>query len=325
MPRVIRPHLLEAARALHAGGDALTDRSAARAASVPGLDLFAADLLHELIEGSGIAYISGLAPPDAPLDDQTLRWAYALIGHQLGRLMGPGGGLMQIGAGATAAAERAPVRALPPNERAARSHRGGAGETSFHTDSSGMAGPDILGMLCLHQAASGGECQVSSAFRAHELLRGRHGSLLEELYQPFIHEVVPLTAVPDPAAGVAVPTGRTRRAPIFAACDDEPGVRLHYQREQLETAHRQAGSPLSATQLAAFDRLDQVLADPAACVQFLMRRGEMLFIYNWAVAHNRRPYADHADPRQRRAVVRMWLAVEDPADIDIDVADARTA
>lgn len=326
VPRAIRPALLEVCGELARAGAAPGSLRAGELPEIPHLRSFARELLGELTAGSGIAYVSGLVAPDSPVDDAAVRWAYALLGRELGTLVGPGGGLLDLGG------KRC-------RDRDRDRDRGGAvpmpgGETRFHTDSDGGLVPDLVGMLCLTPAKSGGECQVTSAFRAHELVRGRHGGLLGALYEPFIRGVVSLASVPAPDGPGAVTrtTIRTRRGPVFAAREGAPGVLFEYMRERIEAAHARAGEPLTPTQVAAFDRLDEALADPAACVQFLMRRGEMLFIDNAAIAHNRRDFVDHPEPHRQRSMVRMWIALanaaarterRDPDDASDALSDAR--
>jgi alpha-ketoglutarate-dependent taurine dioxygenase len=42
-------------------------------------------------------------------------------------------------------------------------------------------------------------------------------------------------------------------------------------------------------------------------VEFMLRPGDMLFINNRWLLHNRTAFEDHAAPAQRRHYVRLWL------------------
>jgi TfdA family taurine catabolism dioxygenase TauD len=276
-PRLLRSDLMEAAEALAAMAQPLHAWAGLR--MWPGLSAFGQAFRQELVGRSGVVYLTGLVTPGAAISDEVLRWAYLLIGLQVGVPIGERGSLVEISGRCHAGADSV--------------HREDGPETSFHTDSAGQDVPDVVGMLCLAPARAGGECQVASAIAAHELLKGRCRDLLGELYEPLLR--------PDPARGRVVPR------PIFAT--DGRTLLFNYMRHQIETAHDQARLPLTVRQLTALDCLDEALSDPLAHVQFQMKRGEMLFVNNRHIAHNRQSFIDHPDPALRRRMVRMWLSL----------------
>jgi hypothetical protein len=256
-----------------------------RAADEPtaGVQLLGQQMMAELTAGSGVAFLTGIIPPGAYVPDDFLRWAYRRIATQIGDPIGANGGMLDLGGRR---------RCYRPERAQAR---GSAGETSFHTDSLGAAVPDVVGMLCLSPAKIGGEWQVSSAVRAHELLRRNSGDLLRRLYDPFVREVA------APASGL----------PVFSRDAMGWGLRFQYMRYGIESERERSGLPLAPPQREALDRLDQTLNEASAAVQFRLRRGEMIFVNNRLVAHNRRNYIDHPDPGQSRKMVRMWLSLQE--------------
>ncbi len=50
----------------------------------------------------------------------------------------------------------------------------------FHTD-----GADLVGLLCLHRAHSGGESRIASSAAVYNEMLRRRPDLLEVLYEPF--------------------------------------------------------------------------------------------------------------------------------------------
>jgi hypothetical protein len=240
--------------------------------ALPGLRAFADELRAELVLGSGLVFVAGL---DARLEDRALRWAYLLLGAHIGQPMGPDGSLVEISGRCQTSPEEALADASP--------------ETRFHTDSFDGALPDVVGTLCLTPAPLGGEYQVTSAALAHEIVRLRGGAdLVGELYQPFLRD----------HAGPG--------AAVFSTI----GQRLHfnYTRAGIETGYQRNGRQLSPRQREGLDLLDEALIAPVARLQVHMRRGDLVFVNNWQVAHNRRPFVDH--PGQRRRMVRMWLSLD---------------
>ena len=281
VPRTFKPELIELCRSLARSGQSY-ETVARLKWPVAELALYGEQLLSELEVGSGIAYIVGLCSPEADVPDEVLRWAYLLIGLQMGAPVTPSTLLLDITTRNTCS------RAIDVLGRSPQA------ETAFHTDSSAEGVPDLVGALCLRPARQGGEYQVSSALRARDVVWERGGHLIEELYAPLIRE--------GQAAG-RPPTSR----PVFAHQSGAIGLRFDYARPGIETASIRAEQPLRPSQQRALDHLDQALRDPAGCVQFQMRRGDMLFVNNRLVAHNRRPFDDSGAGAQR-LMVRMWLS-----------------
>jgi hypothetical protein len=281
-PRGLRPDLLDAAAERAAAGTPLD--SWAGVTVSPGLRAFARELRHELMERSGVVYLTGLPPAGAKLADDALRWCYLLIGTEIGVPMGPHGSLMDLGG---------------PCGPAARPRGDAVPETSFHTDSAAAEVPDVVGMLCLQPPRSGGEHQIASAALAHELLKARCRELLHELYEPFMR-------------ADAEPRQPDEARPVFATSDQGRTLVFNYMRHRIEAAHEKTGVPLTPRQVSGFNRLDEALGEPVSHLRLQMKRGEILLINNRHIAHNRRSFVEHADPSHRRRMVRMWLSF--PAD-----------
>ncbi|OBK09988.1 TauD/TfdA family dioxygenase [Mycobacterium asiaticum] len=175
-------------------------------------------------------------------------------------------------------------------------------ELIFHTDSAcAYAGsrPDILGLLCLRKAVSGGESVMVSGHTAYNVLLESNPELVEELYGQFCfdrtHETQPGE---DPITFGSVFT------------DTQDGVQLRYNRLHIELGHYRGGRTLTDRQRRALDALDRVLNDPANYVEFTLDAGDVIFADNHATLHNRRGFVDAQDPAERRCLVRLWLAAE---------------
>ena len=83
---------------------------------------------------------------------------------------------------------------------------------------------------------------------------------------------------------------------------------IRYLRYWIEVGHEKAGQPLTAEQVAALDALDRAAAEPRMRVEFAMRPGDMLFVNNRWILHNRTAFEDHPEPERKRHLVRLWLA-----------------
>jgi Taurine catabolism dioxygenase TauD, TfdA family len=170
-------------------------------------------------------------------------------------------------------------------------------ESTFHTDNS--FGDDVLdyvGLLCLNAARSGGRSQIVSGYAVRDELLARHPDAFEVLRQPF-HV--------DRRGGLRPGDEPTARFPVFGG--DEVELLIRYLRYWIEVGHEKVGAPLTAGQLSALDALDRVAGDPRLRVEFDLRPGEMLFVNNRWILHNRTAFEDYPEPERRRHYVRLWL------------------
>jgi alpha-ketoglutarate-dependent taurine dioxygenase len=170
-------------------------------------------------------------------------------------------------------------------------------ESTFHTDNSfGETVLDYVGLLCLQAARSGGINHLVSGYSIHQILLAEHPDALEMLSQPF-HI--------DRRGGVRPGETPTARLPVITA--DGPELVYRYLRYWIEAGHAKAGQPLTPVQVEALNTLDRVAQRGELRVEFGLRRGDMLFLNNRWLLHNRTGFVDHAEPEKRRHLVRLWL------------------
>jgi hypothetical protein len=170
-------------------------------------------------------------------------------------------------------------------------------ESTFHTDNSfGEDVLDYVGLLCLNPAKSGGESQIVSGFAVRDELRAKQPDAVDVLGRPF-HV--------DRRGGLRPGDEPTARFPIFGGDDRE--LLIRYLRYWIEVGHEKVGQPLSAEQVQAMDALDRVAAERPLRVQFMLKPGEMLFINNRWIMHNRTGFEDFTEPEKKRHYVRLWL------------------
>jgi hypothetical protein len=171
-------------------------------------------------------------------------------------------------------------------------------ESSFHTDNSfGTTVVDYVGLLCLQSARSGGLSQNVSGYRAYEELARSEPAVLETLARPF-HI--------DRRGGVQPGEAPTVQFPVLTCNGD--ALLYRYLRYWIEAGHQKANQPLTQDQLHALDTLDAVLARPDLRIEFTLRPGQMMFINNRWILHNRTAFEDDRAPERRRHYVRLWLA-----------------
>jgi len=170
-------------------------------------------------------------------------------------------------------------------------------EQNFHTDNSyNICPPDLVTLLCLQTAKSGGVSSVVSMTHAHERLRESHPALLKRLYQPFYFDRQTEHAPGD--------TPYVER-PVFAM---EGGcLRTRISRYLIEQGYKLAGQPLDTLGDEAIDQLTAMIDDPAARKDFYFEPGQIQIVDNRRLCHKRSGFEDWPEPARRRHLVRLWL------------------
>ncbi|MFP8876221.1 MAG: TauD/TfdA family dioxygenase [Myxococcota bacterium] len=253
-------------------------------AATPLLARFGHQVRERLLRLEGICWIQGL--DGSGLSEEEQRFVYLALGMAMGEVLEPYGRLYTVkDRGVDYTTSAVPVSAT-------------AAATGFHTDSSSVdTWPDIVGLLCESPSSQGGESLISNGLRAHRELRLRAPEAIAILEQDFIRDVV------TPGRARTRANLLRNRFPIFG---NRGAPTLRYMRYWVERGQSAAGLPLSHRQTAALDALDEVLQAPENVVQFRLERGDMLFLDNRILAHNRLAYQD-TDGDTRR-LQRIWVS-----------------
>lgn len=174
-------------------------------------------------------------------------------------------------------------------------------ESSFHNDNSfGETLPDLVGLLCLHTAKSGGQSQLISGYSLHNELLENHPDTLQTLYQLFCFDRRGQFKSGD------LPTSQF---PIFQW--DKGELTLRYLYYYIQVGHERAGKALTAEQGRALEMVEGLLRRADFRVEFNLQPGQMLFTNNRWILHNRTAFEDYPDPESRRHYVRLWLQRHD--------------
>lgn len=165
----------------------------------------------------------------------------------------------------------------------------------YHTDSC-----DIVGLLCLRTAKSGGlSSVVSSTTLYNEVLR-RRPDLLDVLMQPF-HRT----------RWGEIPEGKMPWAEVPVFMPHGGRVIAHYVRSAIRKGQLLKGVPkITAKQEEALDFLDSLAQDPAIHLDMTFAPGDIQLVCNHSMFHSRTAYEDHPGQAQRRHLLRLWLACD---------------
>lgn len=172
-------------------------------------------------------------------------------------------------------------------------------EQDFHTD-----GADVIGLLCLHGARSGGASRIVSSVRVYQEVRARRPDLAPLLHEPW-HFHVPGAQRRGLPGAVARPI----------ATFDGRKLETFFIGWYLRKAELVAGVPsLSAAQRELLDLYEATANDPALYLEMAFQPGDIQWLRNAFVLHKRTSYEDHDEPARKRHLLRLWLALDRLAD-----------
>lgn len=176
-----------------------------------------------------------------------------------------------------------------PNVRIYQTHE----RQTYHTDSC-----DVVGLLCLRTAKSGGLSALVSSTTIFNEMRRRRPDLLQLLFEPIATDrrgEVPAGQKPY----FEIPVFNWHRGFLTAI----------YQRQYIDSAQRFPDAPrLNARQIEALDLFDALANDPALHLFMEFRPGDVQLVHNHTLLHDRTAFVDWPDPAQRRHLLRLWLA-----------------
>ena len=255
---------------------------------LPGMDETLRRVRDDLLHGVGFAVIRGI-----PIDRYgTLETAIAYFGlgshlgeavsqnakgHALGHVrdLGFGDSLWEV-----------------PTARGYQT----AEKLIFHTDAS-----DLVGLLCLRTAKSGGLSRIASTGAVFNAVLEARPDLLRPLMKPIYRD-----------RRGEIPAGREPwyRLPVFNL--HEGRLLTNYVRSVIQKAQRFPEVPrLTNDLIEAMDLVDSIAADPAVYLELEFEPGDIQLLCNHYITHSRTAYEDYPEPGRKRHLLRLWLACDE--------------
>lgn len=181
------------------------------------------------------------------------------------------------------------LNADDPNVRIYQTHE----RQTFHTDSS-----DIVGLVCLQQAKAGGDSALVSSNSIYNVMRRDHPALAAALFDPI---------ATDRRGDVAAGQLPYFEIPVFTW--HAQMMSTIYQRQYIDSAQRfESAMRLTPLHVEALDCFDALANDTR--LNFLMRLepGDMQFVHNHTLLHDRTAFEDWREPARKRHLLRLWLS-----------------
>ncbi|KAI1617445.1 taurine catabolism dioxygenase TauD [Exophiala viscosa] len=242
----------------------------------------------ELINGIGIAVLRGL-----PVSSWTTRQAsiaYLGVGSYIGRRLSQNrmshmlGHVKDLGEG----------KEVNGEGRLYRTHNA----QPYHTDDA-----DIVGLLCLHKAMSGGESQVVSTHNIYNVLRDERPDVLEQLCTPHWFY--------DRKGEISDGDEAVMRVPGYYYYKDR--LSMKWDSYYVGALQRFWEKDLLPTYTDAQREAIEVMEEMAWRLSFemMLEQGDIQFVTNTHNLHARSAYQDANDPAIKRWLQRLWLATSE--------------
>jgi hypothetical protein len=165
---------------------------------------------------------------------------------------------------------------------------------TFHTDSA-----DVVGLLCLKDAKEGGESLLVSTVTIYNEMQKRRPDLVALLFDPIATD-----------RRGEIPEGQKPYFEIPVLNWYRGHLTGMYQRQYIDSAQRfPEAMRLTDRHVEALDLFDSLANDPRLHLSMRLKPGDMQFVYNHSMLHDRMGFLDWPEPEKRRHMLRLWLSV----------------
>lgn len=239
-------------------------------------------LVHILHHGNGFFILRGL--PIISMSKQKIAAAFLVVSSQFGNLR------MQNAAGDVLGhVTDLGLSSSDPNVRVYQTRE----RQTFHIDSC-----DVVGLLCINPAKQGGDSAVVHSGTIFNEMMLRAPDLAKLLLEP----------IPTDRRG-EVPHGAKPyyMIPVYSYFGGY--LSAFYQRQYIDSSQRFPDAPrLTEQHVAALDLFDALANDPSLHFTTRLEPGDMQFIHNYNLLHDRSAFVDYDDASKKRHLLRTWIA-----------------
>ncbi|MFK7889576.1 MAG: TauD/TfdA family dioxygenase [Granulosicoccus sp.] len=250
---------------------------------LPSLHLHLQFLQKKLLHGIGVEVLRGLRVNHYPTEMAAC--IFCGIGAHLGsaRSQNANGHILGHVRDTGASSDNPDVRVYQTAER-----------QSFHTDSA-----DVVALLCLKRARTGGESLLVSALSIYNRFRQQRPDLLPLLFEPIATD-----------RRGEVPAGEQPFMTIPPLSWYDGKLTVFYQRQYIDSAQRFEDAPaLTPRHIEALDLFDSLANNPELHFSMQLEPGDMQFVYNHSQLHDRTAFEDWEEAGEKRHLLRLWLSI----------------
>lgn len=175
----------------------------------------------------------------------------------------------------------------------------------YHSDFS-----DIVGLMCVHPAKSGGTSRICSSLAVYNaLLEAGRTDLIDALYDGYV-----MDRKGEQKPGLPPVT----EWPIPMLCRNGGKTYFRYIPGWVLVARERTGTPWTKVQQEAVDEVNRLTNDPAYYLDMSFQPGDIQFLNNYKVLHSRTAFEDYPEPERKRLLYRVWLQAERGIDLPVE-------
>lgn len=166
----------------------------------------------------------------------------------------------------------------------------------FHCD-----GSDLVGLLCLRRAKSGGLSRIVSSMSIYNKILEARPDLVDLLYQPMYFD-----------RNNEEPKGEPPFFPLPICHIHQEKLRFFYIGWYIRNAQRHKEVPrLTSQQVELLELIEQTANDPDYYLDMDFDVGDIQFLNNGVILHSRTEYEDYGELESKRHLLRLWLKTHD--------------
>ena len=161
---------------------------------------------------------------------------------------------------------------------------------------------DVVGLLCLRRAKTGGTSLLTSALAVHNAILAERPDLLAALYRGYHYRH-------SEAASLGGSPTTPNRIPVFGTC----GERLvcNFNGAPIGRSLAEDDIENDAAALEAFELFNETSARDDLLYRMMLEPGDLQFLNNRTVMHGRTLFEDFDGIDRKRLLLRLWLKMPD--------------
>ena len=173
---------------------------------------------------------------------------------------------------------------------------------------------DLVVLLCVRPAKEGGLNNISCTMAVYNELVETHPEYLEVLYTGFHYNIRgngPIGEFQDITK---------HRVPVFSYYQDMLSCR--YNQKAILTAEELPGvEPLTVLEKDAINYVAELAMRDDIRFDVHLEAGDIAFLNNNTVFHNRDSFVDHEEPENKRLLLRQWVNLDGARELTEEFAD----
>ncbi len=173
---------------------------------------------------------------------------------------------------------------------------------------------DLVVLLCVRPAKEGGMNNISCTMAVYNEIVENHPEYLEPLYQGFHYNIRgngPIGPYQDITK---------HKVPVF--CYHDGMLSCRYNQKAILTAEELPGvEPLTQLEKDAINYVAELAMRDDIRFDVHLEAGDIAFLNNNTVLHNRDAFVDYEEPEKKRLLLRQWVNLDGARELPLEFAD----